>query len=231
MASLGALIASQPAVRAADAVVEEAAPAPIATTAINWSGAYIGVAGGYAFGGKTTIDPQGSSFDTDGLMIIPTVGYNYQFSNNVVLGIEGDVGFGNVDGKQERTVLGFLNVFGSADLDYLATVRGRVGYSFDRFLPYVTGGVAFAHINVKTGFADTPNDPVFFDDKTQVGYTVGGGVEYALTEKVSLKAEYNYVDLGTSTYTRAAQGPFDPETKQQVDFSTNVVKFGINYRF
>lgn len=231
MTSVAALLISHSAL-AADAVVEEAAPVPIEIAqGLNWSGFYIGVAGGYAFGGDTSIDPQGSDFDVDGGMVIPTIGYNYQFSNNVVLGVEGDIGFGDVDGKQERTVLGIIDVFGSADLDYLATVRGRLGYSVGRFLPYVTGGLAFARIDVNTGLAGAEDDPVFFDKRTQYGYTVGGGLEYAVTDNISIKGEYNYVDLGSDTYTRGARGIFDPETKQDVDFSTHVVKFGINYRF
>jgi outer membrane immunogenic protein len=104
---------------------------------------------------------------------------------------------------------------------WLSTVRGRVGYDgWTSWMPYFTGGVAFGNVEVST--------PVGTVSDTSTGWTVGAGVEYAFLNNWSAKLEYFYVDLGSATCTAATCGlPADAT----VDFTANVVRAGLNYRF
>ncbi len=98
--------------------------------------------------------------------------------------------------------------------DWLGTARGRLGYAFDRFLPFVTGGAAFGDIKntISTVGSSTAN---------KAGWTVGGGLEAALTGPWTAKVEYLYVDLGRGASLAGA------DTR----FNTNLVRAGVNYRF
>jgi outer membrane immunogenic protein len=103
--------------------------------------------------------------------------------------------------------------------DWLGTVRGRVGYSWDRFLPYVTGGVAFGNVDAdRTGFSGVSD--------TNAGWTIGGGVEGVIVGKWTAKVEYLYVDLGDVNCTVASCG-----VVSNVDLRVNTVRAGLNYRF
>jgi outer membrane immunogenic protein len=106
-------------------------------------------------------------------------------------------------------------------INWLGTVRGRIGYAFDRFLPYITGGVAFG--GVRGAYAVTTPAGAFTatGSDTNFGWTLGGGLEYAFTPNLSLKAEYLYVDLGDVT----------PTPLHNVDVTSHVVRAGLNFRF
>ena len=119
----------------------------------------------------------------NGFLAGGTVGANYQWGQ-FVLGVEGDWDWANFDGT---TTTSCPNC--EVKSDWLATARVRVGYAFDRFLVYGTGGVAFG--NVQGGSIGGP-----FDSGTQVGWTGGGGVEFAFTPNCTAKVEYLYVDFG-----------------------------------
>jgi len=103
---------------------------------------------------------------------------------------------------------------------WLATVRGRVGFAFDRFLPYFTGGLALGDINATLPLL--PGGSI-----SNAGWTVGAGVEVGVVSNVSLKAEYLYVDLGNfncGLNCGLAAG-------SNVSFTTNVFRGGANLRF
>lgn len=189
---------------AADLPVYQAEPAYVAPVAYDWTGLYVGVNGGYVFGDSDF------GLDPDGWMIGGTVGYNQQFGQWVA-GIEADLAYTDVD---DSVSVGVASA--SFDLDYLATVRGRIGYAWDRTLLYATGGVAFGRTSVRLD-----NGVVAVRSRdTSVGWVVGAGVEYAFTDNWSAKAEYNYIDLGDVD----APGG-------DVDFNAHVVKVGLNYKF
>ena len=111
-------------------------------------------------------------------------------------------------------------------IDYVATVRGRVGYAFDRFMPYVTGGVAWGHthINVNDGDGVTSLFPV---GHYQAGWTAGLGLEYAVSGNWTAKAEYEYVDLSRKTYDLSGFGL----GSVNVDPRIHLFKLGLNYQF
>src|ERR1700693_812739 len=121
--------------------------APVAMQVYNWTGFYIGINGGGGFG-SSTWDRTGS-FNTSGGLVGGTVGYNYQFGQGVV-GIEGDIDWANINGNTNTAC-----PFSCKTSDHwLSTVRGRLGYAADRFLPFVTGGGPVGDMRASTpGFA------------------------------------------------------------------------------
>ncbi len=168
-------------------------PAPIFT----WTGIYIGGQIGYAWGNQNVSSSTGFGFDSfgannDGVIGGAHVGYNLQLSQ-FVIGLEGSVDGSSLDKSVTRG--GFLPATYNANLDVQGSIRGRVGYAWDRVLLYATGGVAFA------GIDSSISSPFGFNSasSTRVGWTVGGGLEYAVTNNWSIRAEYRYTDFGHSS--------------------------------
>jgi outer membrane immunogenic protein len=180
--------------------------------AYNWSGFYVGVNGGYGFGTSSFTDT--NNFDINGGLVGGTVGYNWQVGQGV-FGLEGDGDWSDIKGSTTTNCPGC-----ETRNDWLATFRGRVGYAFDRVLPYVTGGLAAGDIKATTpGFTGIDSD--------RVGWTVGAGIEFAIAGPWTAKVEYLYVDLG-NTNCGLSCGAFTPDN---VDLKTNIVRGGINYKF
>ena len=111
-----------------------------------------------------------------------------------------------------------------SSLDYVSTVRGRIGYAFGTWMPYLTGGFAWAHthvnLNAATGNAFAAPGGI------QTGWTAGAGVEFAVSGNWSAKFEYDYVDLARATYDVSGFGL----PGINVDPSVHLVKLGLNYR-
>ena len=187
------------------------APVPVFT----WSGVYIGVNGGYGFG-NGDFSSGGTVSSVDGYLAGATIGANYQWGQ-FVFGIEADGDYQNLDGTAVSTC-----TYCEVKSDWLATVRGRAGYAWDRILFYGTGGVAFG--NVQGGAIGGP-----FDSGTQVGWTAGGGVEFAFTPNWTAKVEYLYVDFGDLSCTAA--GCLAGLPSNTLNLTENVVRAGINYKF
>ncbi|MEJ0094873.1 MAG: outer membrane protein [Methylocella sp.] len=170
-------------------------PAPIFT----WTGIYIGGQVGFAWGDQNVSSNTGFGFDSfgsnnDGVIGGGHVGYNLQL-NQFVIGLEGSVDGSSIKKSVTRDVGGFVPATFTSSADIQGSVRGRVGYAWDRILVYATGGVAFA------GVDNSISTPFGFDSasSTRVGWTVGGGVEYAITNNWSVRGEYRYSDFGHST--------------------------------
>jgi len=187
------------------------APVPVFT----WTGIYVGINGGYAFG-DAAFTPGGSLSGVDGFMVGGTLGGNYQWGQ-FVLGIEGDGDWTSLDGKTIPTCSTC-----EVKSTWLATVRGRAGYAFDRILFYGTGGGAFG--NVQGGAIAGP-----FATGTQAGWTGGGGVEFAFTPNLTAKVEYLYVDLGNLNCAVAICG--GPATGRSLNLTENIVRAGVNFKF
>jgi outer membrane immunogenic protein len=104
--------------------------------------------------------------------------------------------------------------------DFLSTARARLGFAADRWLPYVTGGLAVGNIR-----AAVPGFPGI--DQTNAGWTAGGGLEFALAGNWTAKAEYLHVDLGNA----GCSTPCGLPAGNNVGLTTNLVRGGINLRF
>ena len=175
----------------------------------NWTGFYIGINGGGGFGRSNVAAPfTTGSFDTSGGVVGGTVGYNYQMGQTV-FGLEADGDWSNIRGSAPCGALSC-----ETKNDWLATARGRVGYAFDRFLPYVTGGAAFGDIKTNVSGIGSGTD-------TKAGWTLGGGLEAAIAGPWTAKVEYLYVDLGRGGSVLGADS----------EFRTNLVRAGLNYKF
>ena len=221
-----------------------AMPAP-APTAYDWTGFYLGLHGGYAWGesdvelseevlgdiGETSIDLEGWLAGVQG-------GFNYQMGHFVV-GIEADASWSDIDGSssEDGDIGGPVTYNSDLELEWLATVRLRGGFAIDRALIYGTGGVAFAQMNYDYDITPVAGPPALISgdiEENMTGWTIGGGVEYAATQNFTVKLEYLYTDLGDfdDSTTIAAGGPIPAGTYSidgDVDFHT--VKLGVNYKF
>lgn len=215
------LIGSSTFAVAADAVVEEVV---IVDTAYNWSGVYVGGQVGYAFEGRADYDYADTDYDyendLDGFIGGAYVGYNYQFSNNIVLGGEADIVWGNL---KDSEIAGDGDYVGETKLEWMGSVRARLGYAFDRFMPYVTGGVAFGHAKFdETEIGDDYHGKADFD---LTGWTLGAGAEYAVTDNWILRGEYRYTQFNEKNFTTSEGADYS------VDVHTNDFRIGAAYKF
>jgi outer membrane immunogenic protein len=192
--------------------------APAYVPFFSWTGLYIGANGGYGFGKSRWTDSvtgfTTGDFDVSGWLAGGTLGYNMQMGSAVV-GLEADFDWSNIKGS--TTACGTTCETAN---QWLGTGRARIGYAFDRFMPYITGGVAFGRVKATmTGLGSHASN--------QIGWTAGGGIEYAFVSNWTAKAEYLYVDLGKVTCDAVCSGgnPFD------VTFMSHIVRGGINYKF
>jgi outer membrane immunogenic protein len=191
--------------------------APALVPFFSWNGFYVGINAGYGWGTSSwnsAAAPTGN-FSVNGPFVGGTIGYNVQ-TGAVVFGLEGDIDWSAMKGKTTVNCAAGCETQNS----WLATARGRIGYAFDRFLPYFTGGMAAGDVKASVpGFAGA--------NKTRIGWTLGGGLEYAFVGNWSAKAEYLYADLGSFDCGGACgAAPPDP-----ISFKAHLMRIGLNYKF
>jgi outer membrane immunogenic protein len=190
----------------------------------DWTGFYLGINGGYGFGRSSWSDPAAGAnsgrFNTSGGTLGGQLGYNWQ-TGPAVLGLETDMNWINAKGSSSAGGVCLTDGAGQCQTkqSWLGTTRARVGYAFDRWLPYLTGGVAYGDIR-----ADQANGS---SSTTKTGWTAGGGVEYGIDRNWSAKLEYLHVDLGTATFMGAASGT----PTLNVPITDDIVRAGLNYRW
>ncbi len=186
----------------------------------NWTGFYVGLNGGGAFGQSNWTDPAlpaTGNFTVSGALFGGTVGANYQLGS-VVLGVEADGDWSNVSGTTFNTSC--VGVGCQTNSDWLATARGRVGYAWDRVLVYGTAGGALANVQAAAGLFP-------FSSSTQAGWTAGAGIEYAFAPNWSAKVEYLFVDLANASCGTTNCGG----TTTTVSFNENIIRGGVNFKF
>jgi len=235
-------------------MVTKAPPAPVY---YNWTGFYAGVNLGGSWGHDnidlfddgTLVAPlsdhvMGMSNHVDGVIGGGQIGYNWQFApwfgwgTGTVLGIEADLqGSG-----QKRTAnfafddpdLGPLSGSVEDKLQWFGTVRGRLGFAFDRVLWYGTGGWAFGERKFSGVLTDGINSIGFSDSHTMTnGWTVGGGVEWAFWGNWTAKFEYLFIDWGNQNDNNGDFFILDGNTfnTNRGHFTDNIARAGVNYRF
>lgn len=204
LATTVAALCAAPAVYAADAVdqIPHAPEATDSSPAFSWSGAYAGAHTGYSWGTGKAAGFGSDSFD--GWRLGGFAGYNWQLSDSFVAGLEGDINYDWAD-KRYSDASKLESGFGGS-------IRGRVGYTFDRALIYAAGGWAATNVKLKT--------PAGKADHMLNGWTVGGGVDYAFTDDIFGRVEYRYNDYGRGDV-----------LGRNVDFKQNIVQVGVGVKF
>jgi outer membrane immunogenic protein len=226
------------------------APAPVFT----WTGFYAGANVGAAFGTTggalrpnfTTSTGFGDSKDGTGFVGGGQIGYNWQ-SGQLVYGIEADADYLGLNNKGAFSMTSsvltpggtFTATRGTGD-GFLGTVRGRIGYAvLPRLLVYGTGGLAYGE------FGSNYKSAAFFNtagvatdifttsgsNDIRVGYTVGGGLEYAFTDRLSGKIEYLYADLGRKNYTLTDISNPANTFAAHANGAAQIARVGLNYKF
>jgi outer membrane immunogenic protein len=226
---------------AADLPARAYTKAPLAANAAyNWSGFYLGIEGGGIWGKSQNYWndpstpiwhglPETSGIKPNGALIGGTVGYNYQFSNNAVIGIENDISWTNAKGSAPY-VLPFTPLTNIAETSqsWLDTLRGRLGFAWDRWMVFGTGGVAFTDeqlrlCNVAFGCGG--------QSKAETGWTAGAGVEYAFAGNWSAKLEYLHIDFGSQYFSRTSDTGGGTFHARDVSLKDDIVRAGLNYKF
>ena len=180
---------------AADLIVDEAPLQSIDETAWDWSGVYIGAHAGYAWGEAGVIEsPDNIVGDISGPIIGVFGGVNFQ-EGGLVYGLEGDAGIADVAGVGVPVIDPEEDY--SYNLNWNAHARGRVGFATGQLLVFAAGGLAVASHTLSEEY---DGGGVGSDTQVHVGWTIGAGLELALTDNVAVRAEYLYDDYGTKTY-------------------------------
>lgn len=261
-----ALVASTSMVHAADlgVIMMPEAPAAMMSTGYDWTGFYAGLHGGVGFGENNAAllvdypDFDAGDFALAAVDLGPDyerreniddidlmggiggvqAGYNWQHGA-IVFGLEADLSVANITGADDDE--NDVNNNGVAtNYEALGSVRARVGVAADRLLAYATAGVAYArgydsytYQNLDDGFVADPATNDFSD----IGYVIGAGAEYAITDSVSIKAEYQFAHFGESDawdVDDAAGGEvFGPgsDTFEAIEHSVHTVRVGLNLSF
>jgi len=200
--------------------------AEAASIVYDWAGFYIG--GHFGYGGGSLgpaanpLPLQGVVFphSVTGLLGGYQVGYNRRIGDHLVIGVEADATFPSP--LDQAAFARTPPVPFNTTVDYVGTVRGRVGYAFDRWLPYLTGGFAWGHTH-----ADISDGGEAVVGHDHVGWTAGLGLEFAVSGNWTAKAEYDYVALARQNYDLGGFGL----PGVAVDPKLHLVKFGLNYQF
>jgi outer membrane protein OmpA-like peptidoglycan-associated protein len=234
---------------------------------VNWGGPYVGLSLGGDWGqlpGSVSVAPTAAGAVPGSPAVSGTtrhlygsttgavtgggqVGYNYQI-DNFVLGVEGDFMGGGLSTTTGVPGGGLTNFPAGtnfkASSDWNASIRGRLGYAWNQFLFYGTGGVAFANANLKANFAPGAAGGTALpgssssQSTTLIGPTVGGGVEYAVTPNISVAGEYRYTDYGFDSFhlgsvatTGAGGAVATAPATGRIGLRDNTALLKVNYRF
>lgn len=194
--------------------------------AFTWTGIYVGAHAGLMTGNTQGTPDLGdpvadrffsTDYDMNGGLFGGHIGYNYQVGS-AVLGIEGSFSGSTAEGDGQSGI--FLT--SQRELDWLATVTGRIGYAMGRSLVYAKGGVAWGELQTDVSFGGIN---ILSGSETHVGWTAGLGVEHALTDHVTVRLEYAHIDFGSEDHTLA------PGLNTEVEAEFDTLSLGVSYKF
>jgi outer membrane immunogenic protein len=225
-----------------------------------WTGFYVGLNAGYAFGNGNAVTTGTPGFQTliapgfapaslntkpDGFMGGLQAGYNMQFGA-LVAGVETDIQFGDLKKSASFTggsVLGTqLTTSAKSEISYLGTLRARLGFTpAERLLVYATGGLAYGEVKTSGSVVGVQAPALVWsgsNSQVKVGYAIGAGAEFAITDNLTVKAEYLYYDLGKTTVNalgNAAVRGLAPlngiDYVSRTENTGSLVRGGVNYKF
>jgi outer membrane immunogenic protein len=222
-------------------------PAPAAVPA-TWTGWYAGLNAGAVWGDESVSWQGTAGFSaravgdiansspgdvrTTGFTGGGQLGYNFQFQS-LVAGLETDLQYTGVDGTRSVISQVDLNPYAqSVDSHWLGTTRGRLGFAYGPWLIYGTGGLAVAHVGYNDNFLGRHGvGPINSSSSyTAVGWTAGGGAEWAFATRWSVKLEYLFVDLGPQTDSATNAVGLAVLTHAH-SLTEDIARIGVNYRF
>jgi outer membrane immunogenic protein len=240
---------------AADLPSKTVAPVFAAAPAFSWTGFYAGVNAGYTWAGNKDASvapgadptnilpaifaagqfPRSVPLDARGFIGGAQIGYNHQFAGTAfVLGVEADIQFTDARKSAQFVNTGIGSFYNaSTRMDYLGTLRGRLGFAVSpQLLIYATGGLAYGQIKYDSVGGGPGVRVTFNSTATKIGYVLGAGAEYAFNRNWSLKTEYLFYDLGkTAGQTTPFQGgPFTTLAVERKN-TGHILRTGVNYRF
>ena len=244
-----AVFLAVPAASASDLPFRKSPPASAPAPIFTWTGFYVGVNQGFGgavldanvnLAGPGVLNNTQTTNRANGFSVGGEAGYDYQFSNNVVLGVETDMQWSEIRASHQATTYSSAAaLFGNANignnLNWFGTTRLRLGYSFGRLLPYVTGGVAYGE--VAANGEQFVGGALFGGSATQtnVGWAAGAGLEYALSENLSARAEYIYVQIpgvnGPAAGFTPAPFPSLVGSFSTGSFGAHLIRTGLNWKF
>jgi outer membrane immunogenic protein len=195
--------------------------AAIVAPAFNWTGFYLGFNVGIGFVNtnlNTLPVPFAVPGSGSGLVAGAQIGFNYQI-NNLVLGIEGDLGYFGVSRRGGDAAGNFVAWRTSWD----ASIRGRLGFAVDRTLFYLTGGLAVSDLRLNGVVGQPLAFFPFAESRTRVGWTIGAGVEHAITPNWTVRGEYLYANYGSRDFPGIGI--------TNVSMQTHKFRVGVNYLF
>jgi len=225
--------------------------APVAAApAFSWQGFYVGgqIGGSWsdtdykvreaantnANGAVTEWEKSHHSPDADGFIGGIYAGYNFDISNNIILGVETDFVWSDMEDSSRRVFndgagLKVADKY-SVKQKWQGATRLRAAYAIDRFLPYISAGVAYGRLDTKNKFHFSQTGASGIDtseshEDTFVGWTIGAGFDYAVTNNIIARLEYRYTDLGDKTFT------FNGNDRHKIDYKTNDIRVGVAYKF
>ncbi len=198
----------------------------------NGGGFYVGGHVGYMFGTATAtlwdpIGTQGANGSSPYGSFFGGVqaGFEQVFASRLMLGIEADMSFaGAADLSQVLSYRATANGTANEQLEYLASIRGRAGYTFGDWTPYVTGGVAWASTRYSRTDLTTGNEDAS-PSNIRVGYALGAGLDYSIDARWSARAEYLYTSLPWRSFGFATPARYDSL------YDIHRLRIGLNYRF
>lgn len=179
------------------------------------------------------------------------IGYNYQFENSWVIGVEADIEWSAIEGELSGNgnlfvnddFIGGASFSAGSEVEWFGTIRARLGYAWDRVFLYGTGGAAYGKVKSHGSISVFDDEGELFGDSvsksdTQWGWTVGLGLEYAITDHWTFKTEYLYVDLGSQNLFHEQFEGFAGDgdylvvgAKIDVETKFHTIKAGLNYKW
>lgn len=206
--SLIAITSSMPAM-AADAVLQEptvpVAPDPVIDTS-QWGGFYAGIYGGYSWF-DANVSPLGEAEDED-FKFGGYTGYNFEFDNQIVTGVELNGGFANAEASAAGTTV---------EQEWDASIRGRLGYAFENSLIYSFAGLAVTGVEARSITGS--------DSQTLTGYNVGAGFERQILDGITARVEYGFSDYGSESFGTGGG------VNNEIDFKEDSVNIGLGVKF
>lgn len=213
-----------------------------------WTGVYVGLNAGLANGntqGKIGSPDHGNGpqsyeiqseqgggigglnfdYEMNGALYGAQIGYLHQ-RGNLVLGVEASFSGSSIQGSDAGCLVFIAGIDCRRDVNWLATVVGRAGWAYDRVLLYGLAGVAWADVDTS---AKILNQPFLSGGDTHVGWTVGFGIEWALSNRVSARIEYTHIDLGSQTH-NLKFGETSFSVPDRVELEIDTIRLGVNVK-